>query len=127
MQSVLGALLSVRYASYFTKAFATLPPAQQQALSQETATMLKSSFGGAAKVAELYPGNAELIMSGAKEAFTKGSVLAIGAALVAVVVGLVLIIVFFPGKGKELELEAAYAREDAGDSSGVPGDIILSS
>lgn len=42
-----------------------------------------------------------------------------GNPLAAVAVGLVLILVFFPHKEKERELEAAYAREDAGEGPAV--------
>lgn len=109
MQSILGALLSIRYAAYFTKAFATLPPEQQKTLSEQTAAMLKSSFGGAARVAHLYPGKADEIMEAARRAFTSGSSLAVGTALLAVLGGLALVLAFFPRKKRELELEQAYA------------------
>ncbi len=111
MQSVLGALLSIRYAGYFTKAFAALPADEQKALSEETAAMLKSSFGGAARIAELYPGKADQIMEAAKQAFTSGSMLAIGTALLAVLVGLTIVLIFFPKKDGELKLEEEYAGE----------------
>jgi len=112
MQSILGALLSIRYARFFTDAFAHLPADQQQNLSQQTAAMIKSSFGGAAKVAELYPGKADVIMQAAKQAFTSGSRLAISTALIATLIGLILVVVFFPRKERELQLETQYGLEN---------------
>ena len=49
------------------------------------------------------------IMEAAKRAFTSGSLLAVGTALFAVLVGLTLVLTFFPKKDQELELERAYA------------------
>jgi len=113
MQSVLGALLSIRYATFFTGAFSELPPERQQDLSEQTAAMLKSSFGGAAHVAKLYPGNAAEIMEAARQAFTQGSRLAVGVGLGFLLLGLAITAVYFPNAGKEHNLNEAYEREDA--------------
>ncbi len=114
MQSILGALLALRYSRYFTDAFAHLPAQERARLGEDTAALIKSSFGSAAEVAKLHPGaDAEKIMAGAERAFTAGSDMAIGAALAAVVLGLTLVLVFFPGKRREDEMEAEYARLDS--------------
>lgn len=114
MQSVLGALLSLRYARFFDKAFADLPSDEAQKLGDETAATIKSSFGGARQVAEAHPGaDADKLMDAAEQAFSSGSRLAIATALVIAVAGLVLVLAAFPNRTREAELEAQYARHDA--------------
>lgn len=118
MQSVLGALLSLRYAAYFTAAFANVPAEKAEKYGQEAATAIKSSFGGASEVAKSMPqADAAKLMQAAEEAFTKGSHLAIGVALIVAAIGLVLVLTAFPDKRREDEAEAAYAREDAATAS----------
>jgi MFS transporter, DHA2 family, multidrug resistance protein len=119
MQSILGALLAVRYAHYFAEAFAGLPPDQMQKLGEDAAATIQSSFGGAEQVAALYPqAQADQIIAAARQAFTEGSHVAITAALCAIGAGLLLVILAFPGKRREDELEAGYARADAARSDG---------
>jgi len=114
MQSLLGALLTLRYSNYFAKAFETLSPEQQEKMGEDAAATIQSSFGGAEQVAELYPqAQADKLMQAAKQAFTEGSRLALVAALCAIAIGLLLVIFAFPGKERENALEDAYAREDA--------------
>ena len=118
MQSILGALLTVRYARYFTKAFASLPPSQASKLSAQAAASIKSSFGGAVQVAHQYPqADARQLTEAARRAFTSGSDLAVAAALLFTVLGLVIIRWKFPPKQGELELEERYAKENAADTS----------
>jgi len=113
MQSILGALLSIRYSHFFVDAFADLPADEAAKLSDETAATIKSSFGGAVNVAKLHPGaDADKLVQAAKQAFTEGSRLAIAAGVAAILVGLVVVVVFFPGRQREDELERGYARED---------------
>ena len=115
MQSILGALLTVRYASYFTAAFASLPPSQASKLSDQAAASIKSSFGGAQEVAKQYPqADANKLIAAAKDAFTSGSDAAVSAAILFTVAGLILIWLRFPRKAEEPELEAAYHAEDEG-------------
>ncbi len=113
MQSLLGALLVLRYSGFFTHAFANATPSQQADLSAQAAATIKSSFGGAQQVANLYPtADRNLIINAAKQAFTDGSHVAVAAALVAAVIGLVLVLVAFPKRAEELALEASYAQQD---------------
>lgn len=114
MQSVLGALLAMRYSHYFAAAFASLPAKQAQLLGSEAAAKISSSFGGAQRVAAAMPeADAQKVMQAAEKTFTAGSHLAVGVALLLGVTGLVLVLLVFPGKARENELEAEYAREDA--------------
>jgi MFS transporter, DHA2 family, multidrug resistance protein len=113
MQSILGALLTVRYAHYFTDAFASLPPSQASKVSDEAAASIKGSFGGAVQVAQQYPqGDSEQLVTAAKHAFTSGSDLAIAAAVLLTAVGLGLVLWRFPRQREELALESTYHEED---------------
>lgn len=118
MQSILGALLSIRYAHFFTDAFADLPADEAAKLGNQTAATIKSSFGGASGVARLHPGaDADKLIAAARQAFTEGSRVAIAAGVAAIMLGLLLVLLFFPGRAREEELERAYAREDAADAA----------
>jgi len=114
MQSVLGALLTLRYSHYFAEAFTEVPAARMQALGDEAAASIADSFGGAAEVARNLPqADAAKLMDAAREAFTQGSHVAIATAVAVAVAGLVLVLVAFPRKDREVQTEAAYAAEDA--------------
>jgi EmrB/QacA subfamily drug resistance transporter len=113
MQSVLGALLTLRYSSYFAEAFTQLPPETAQKMGDETAAQIQDSFGGAADVAKTLPdADAQKLMDAAEQAFTQGSHTAILVALVIALGGLVLVLVAFPRKKREDALEAGFAAEE---------------
>ena len=57
------------------------------------------------------PQYADVILDGARSAFTKGSAAAIIAALVAIALGFLVTLVWFPRKARELADEAEYAKE----------------
>lgn len=119
MQSVLGALLTLRYSHYFAEAFTDVPEDKMQALGDEAAATIADSFGGAADVAAGLPqADAATLMDAARQAFTEGSHLAIAVAVAVALGGLVLVLVAFPRKERELRTEAAYA---AADSPGTAG------
>jgi EmrB/QacA subfamily drug resistance transporter len=118
MQSVLGALLTLRYSHYFAEAFTTVPEKKMQALGEEAAATIADSFGGAADVARNLPqADAAKLMDAAREAFTQGSHVAIAVAVAVSLGGLVLVLAAFPGKQRELQIEASYAAADAPGSA----------
>ena len=113
MQSILGALLTMRYAAYFAEAFTKVPQQKMEALGNEAAAEIQNSFGGAADVAKALPqADAAKLMDAAEKAFTQGSHLAIAVAVTVAVAGLVLVLVAFPGREQEQKIEAEYAAED---------------
>ena len=119
MQSVLGALLTLRYSRYFAEAFTNVPKAKMQALGEQAAAEIAGSFGGAADVARNLPqADAAKLMDAAAEAFTQGSHVAIATAAAVALGGLVVVLVFFPRKDREQQLEAGYAAADPG--AGTP-------
>ncbi len=123
MQSVLGALLTLRYSQYFAEAFTSVPQDKMQALGEQAAAEIAGSFGGAADVAKSLPqADATKLMDAAAEAFTQGSHLAIATAVAVAAGGLVVVLLAFPRKDKEQQLEAAYAAADPDAPAPAPGD-----
>jgi DHA2 family multidrug resistance protein-like MFS transporter len=107
-QAVMGTLLAVEYTNYFTKAFAGLPPQQAQQLSQQAAATISQSFTGAEEVAKQFPqAQAQELIAAAQQAFVDGKTAAILFAVIASLVGLVLVLFLYPNKREE---EATYAR-----------------
>src|SRR5215217_1944984 len=107
-QAVMGTLLAVEYTRYFTKAFAALPPQQAQQLSQQAAATISQSFTGAEQVAKQFPqAQAQQLVAAAQQAFVDGKTAAILFAVLASLIGLVLVLLLYPNKRDE---EATYAR-----------------
>ena len=107
-QAVMGTLLAVEYTHYFTKAFAGLPPQQAQQLSQQAAATISQSFTGAEEVAKQFPqAQAQQLIAAAQQAFVDGKTAAILFAVIASLIGLVLVLFLYPNKQDE---EATYAR-----------------
>jgi MFS transporter, DHA2 family, multidrug resistance protein len=107
-QAVMGTLLAVEYTRYFTKAFAGLPPQQAQQLSQQAAATISQSFTGAEQVAKQFPqAQAQQLVAAAQQAFVDGKTAAISFAVIACLIGLVVVWFLYPNKQDE---EATYAR-----------------
>ena len=103
LQAIMGGLLATAYAASLTTAFASLPSDEASQISNQAADQITSSFAGAEQIAASYPqASASELMSAAAQAFTDGKSLAIGAALALTVIGLLLVIVVFPRKAREL-------------------------
>lgn len=111
MQSILAIFLTRQYTASVDSQIANLPPAERKQVTAQTADILGASFGGAVDIAQRVPKYADAIIEGARQAFIAGSAAAIAVALIAVALGLAVTIIGFPGKARELELEAAYAEE----------------
>ncbi|MGI9117737.1 MAG: MFS transporter [Gaiellales bacterium] len=111
MQSVLAIFLTREYTASVNQQLADLPAAQRSSISEQTAGILRDSFGGAQQLAERYPQQGEAIIKGARTAFIDGSAAAIAVALIAVALGLLVTWFGFPHRDEELALETEYARE----------------
>jgi DHA2 family multidrug resistance protein-like MFS transporter len=117
-QAVMGTLLAVRYSSYFTKAFAGLPPAQASQLSSQAVATISQSFTGAEQVAKQFPqADAQQLIAAAQQAFVDGKTAALLFAAIAAAVGFVVVFFFYPNKDEE---RASYARVACGASGGDP-------
>lgn len=109
-QAVMGTLLAVEYTSYFTKAFAALPPQQAQQLSQQAAATISQSFTGAEQVAKQFPqAQAQQLVAAAQQAFVDGKTAAILFAVLASLIGLVVVLLLYPNKQDEEETFARVA------------------
>jgi MFS transporter, DHA2 family, multidrug resistance protein len=116
MQSILGAILAIGYAAGMATALAGSPDALQVPAS--VTSSLEMSYAGAQTVAAQYPKYAAQIASAAKCAFLAGDTYSYLAGIMAVLIGAVLVMVFFPKLDKERELLAAYHAEDVVASAG---------
>jgi hypothetical protein len=123
LQSIMGALLTAGYAAAFSKQISSSPEANQ--VSANVQSELTKSFDSAIHIAE-QPQNAQYsqqIISAAKESFIQGQRWAYSAGVIAVLLGALVVGVFFPKRKGEIELLASYQRTDAGRSdhgAGVP-------
>ena len=109
MQSILGAILTASYASHLAASVRATAPT----LSPDVASTLERSYSSAAAVAAEYPAHAPQIVGAARSAFLDGANWAYLAGCLAIVVGAVVVGIWFPRKDGEARLLGAYAREDA--------------
>lgn len=113
MQSILGALLTAGYAAAVAAQIAAAPAQAQAQVTDQVEAQLQKSFAGAEAIAERYPQYAQQITDAARESFVQGQEWAYLAGLVAVALGAVLVATCYPGRQRERELFAEYARADA--------------
>jgi DHA2 family multidrug resistance protein-like MFS transporter len=107
-QAILGTLLTIAYAHYFTRAFAQLPAGEANKLGTSAAAEISSSFAGARHIADTLPGaHADQLVAAARDAFTQGKTLAISFALLAALVGVALVLWKYPRhEAEQVELSA---------------------
>jgi EmrB/QacA subfamily drug resistance transporter len=123
MQSIFGALLAAGYAKAASTAIQTEGFSQQ--ISDTIQTELTKSFAGAESIAAQYPQYASGITAAARASFLQGDQWAYLAGIVAVLLGGVLVFVFFPKRAQEEALLAQFKREDMGASeTREPGDAV---
>lgn len=111
MMALLGALLTAGYATAFGNELAGASNPAVHEVTQQTQTALLASYSSAEKLAEQYPQYASSITGAARSAFVEGANWAYVAALVAVVVGAVVVRAFMPAKAGEDALLTQYAEE----------------
>jgi MFS family permease len=110
MQSIFGALLTAGYVKAIGAAIATAP--NKSHITNSVQTQLEKSFSSATAVAHQYPQYASAITSAAKSSFLKGADWAYAAGVIATVVGIVVVFVFFPRKEEEERLLGEYHNQD---------------
>jgi DHA2 family multidrug resistance protein-like MFS transporter len=108
MQSIFGALLAAGYAAAAGAEIAGSGKNVTTSVQNE----LTKSFDGAESVAQQYPQYATQITAGAKTAFLHGDQWAYLAGIVAVLLGAVVVAVWFPRLEREHALLASYRAED---------------
>jgi MFS transporter, DHA2 family, multidrug resistance protein len=123
MQSIFGALLTAGYASAATAMIA----ASGKNVSDSVANELTKSFSSAAAVAKQHPQYSSQITAAAKTSFLHGDQWAYLAGIVAVLLGGVIVFLFFPKAERERQLLAEYEGESARDAeaadSRLPGAV----
>jgi hypothetical protein len=115
MTSIFGALLTAGYSS----AMGTAISESGKNVTESTQSQLQLSYASAENLAATNPKYADQINAAAQSSFLDGDQWAYAAALVAVLVGMVLVFRFFPRKEEEQALRAAYHAEDSGAAPGV--------
>ena len=113
MQSIFGALLTAGYASAAT----ALVAASGKDISNSVENQLTKSFDGAEAIAKQYPQYSSQITAAAKQSFLHGDQWAYTAGIVAVLLGAVVVFVFFPRFEREQQLLAEYHAEDTGEAA----------
>jgi hypothetical protein len=111
MQSILGALLAAGYAAAVGAAIAGAP--NQQEITTSVQSELTKSFSSAEATAQQYPQYADQITAAAKTAFLDGADWAYAAAMIAVVLGAILVYFLFPRRDEEKRLLIQYHEQDA--------------
>ncbi len=117
MQSVLGSLLTAGYAAAFATQISSAPSAAQSQVSDQTASVLEKSFSSAEVAAQRYPQYSEQIISAARTSFVDGQKWAFLAGLLAVVLGAVIVTIWYPNHTRERELLEEYHSSDPGQAA----------
>lgn len=117
MQSILGALLTMGYASAFNAAIADSPNASS--ISASVQSTLTKSYASATELAQQYPQYQDQIVAAAKQSFVDGQDWAYVAGVIAVLLGGALVFFLFPKDQEEKELLASYAATDAAAAAGA--------
>jgi len=112
MQSILGAVLTLGYASAFAADITAAETSSQQQVSEQVQAELQKSFSSAEAVAEQYPQYASQITTAAKTSFSQGQNWAFLAGSIAIALGFILVYFKFPKHNQESELLEQYRRED---------------
>ncbi len=116
MQSILGVLLTVGYASAIAAAVAGSPDGSKVTDSVEA--QLQKSYAGAEAVAQQYPQYAGAIEAAARQAFVQGANWAYAVGILAMVIGAAVTWFWYPDRKGETADLAAYAQSD--DEAGAP-------
>ncbi|HEY1653126.1 MAG TPA: MFS transporter [Acidimicrobiales bacterium] len=120
MQSIMGALLTAGYVAAASKAVSSSPHSSQ--INANVQSELTKSFNSAEHLAQQYPQYSQQIVGAAKESFIHGQHWAYAAGVIAVVLGAVVVALFFPTRQGEMELLASYQQADAGRQDRAAAD-----
>ncbi|GAA2226515.1 MFS transporter [Herbiconiux moechotypicola] len=120
MQSVLGSILTAGYAGAIARSIAAAPASVQSEVTSDVQAQLQKSFDGAIAIAAQYPEYADGIVAAARQSFLDGADWAYATGMVTMLLGAVLVLVFYPRREREHELFAEYAAADARGGGTVP-------
>ncbi|AXH34409.1 MFS transporter [Humibacter sp. BT305] len=111
MQSVLGSILTAGYASAIAKSVASAPADVQSEVTSGIQAQLQKSFDGAISIAKQYPQYQDQIVQAARESFLSGADWAYATGIIAMVIGALVVVLFYPRKDEEHRLLREYATE----------------
>jgi EmrB/QacA subfamily drug resistance transporter len=123
MQSVLGAILTAGYASAIARSVAAAPADVQGEVTSGIQAQLQKSFDGAISIAKQYPQYSDGIIAAARQSFLDGADWAYATGILTMVIGAVLVLVFYPRRDREHELFRRYAEAgeaEAGEAEPEP-------
>jgi DHA2 family multidrug resistance protein-like MFS transporter len=116
MQSLMGAVLTAGYAAAVGSSIASAPPQAQDLITTNVESQLSRSYSSAADLAERYPQYADAIVSAARQSFLDGANWAYAAGIATMVLGAVLVVIWYPNRSRERELVATYAASSGSES-----------
>ncbi|MCS5497482.1 MFS transporter [Cnuibacter physcomitrellae] len=111
MQSVLGSILTAGYASAIAKSVASAPADVQSEVTSGIQAQLQKSFDGAISIAKQYPQYQDQIVQAARESFLSGADWAYATGIIAMMIGALVVVLFYPRKDEEHRLLREYATE----------------
>ncbi|NQX34794.1 MFS transporter [Herbiconiux sp. VKM Ac-2851] len=120
MQSVLGAILTAGYAAAIAKSIADAPADVQGEVTSSVAAQLQKSFDGAVSIAKQYPEYADGIVAAARQSFLDGADWAYATGMLTMLVGAVLVFLYYPRREREHELFREYAGGAAAERAAEP-------
>ncbi|MGK2956391.1 MAG: MFS transporter [Solirubrobacterales bacterium] len=118
MQSILGSVLTAGYSSAFANQIASSPESDK--VSSQVSSELERSFASAASTAEQYPQYAQQIIAAAKTSFLNGEDWAYLTGIIAILLGALVVFVFFPRHNDETRLLGEYEATDEADDHTEP-------
>ena len=110
MQSVLGALLAIGYATTMSAAIAASP--NPASIPSTVTNSLEMSYAGAQSIAAEYPQYADQITTAAKQSFLAGDAQAYTAGILFVLIGIALVFFLFPRVDDERRMVEEFHAQD---------------
>ena len=128
MQSVLGAILTAGYAAAIARSIASAPATVQTQITSEVQAQLQKSFDGAISIAKQYPEYSDAIVAAARQSFLDGADWAYATGMLTMLLGAVIVFVFYPRRAHEHDLLRSYAAADqaGGSVSSAPATAAAS-
>lgn len=117
MQSLLGAILSAAYASAIVSQIQSASSQTQAEVTTGISEALQRSYGSAEQLAAKYPEYSQQIIEAARVSFLSGADWAYAAGIITMILGMFIVVFFFPKREREIELYAKYAQGSSTSNS----------
>lgn len=110
LQSALGAILTLGYAREIGRLLSSAPAEVQSEITDSIGTQLRSSFSSAQQLATQYPDYADQIVQAARDSFLQGAQWAYAVGVLTMLVGILVVVLWYPRRDHEAALLAEYQR-----------------